>query len=254
MSIKVDNLNFKYGRDLILENINFTLKDSQLVMLLGKNGAGKSTLFKCILSLLKNYAGDIFIDDENLKNLKINEIAKKISYVPQENYKAFNYTVEEMVLMSTTVGKLFGSPREKENLIMSSALKKMGIEKLKHRFYLELSGGEKQLVLIARAIAQDTKIIVMDEPISNLDFTNQINIMECIKNLTKGGYLVILTSHNPDFALQYADRVLLLKKGKLILDGRAEEVMTDETLSYLYDTPIKIKKIIDLDRKVCIPG
>lgn len=250
--LSVKNLDFSYGKNKILEDVNFDLEYRNLVCLLGANGAGKSTLLKSILQLLENYKGKIAIDGKDLKNLNQRKRSALLAYIPQEYKSAFNFSVEEVVLMSTTTESLFKIPREKELQKMEKSLKKIKIEHLRHRKFHELSGGERQLVLIARALAQGTKILIMDEPTSNLDFGNQIYLMQLVKKLANDGYLVFLSTHNPDFALRYADRVLILHDKKIIADGIPEEAMTSENLSKIYKNDIVIADIENSYKKTCI--
>lgn len=250
--LRVENLSFSYGHRLILDKINFELGYGQLVSVLGSNGAGKSTLFRCILQLLERYDGRVMIDNEDLKLLKQRERARKIAYIPQEYEGIFNYTVEQVVLMSTTSQSMFKVPKKEEMRHMTEALEKVRISKLKDKGFFELSGGERQLVLIARALAQQSKILIMDEPTSNLDFGNQIYLMQVVKELAETGYLIILSTHNPDFALQYSDRVLILNNSRIIANGEPNEVMTSENLSNIYKNDIFIANIENSNKKTCL--
>lgn len=251
--LEVKNLSFAYGKNTILDNISFQLDYGQLVCLLGSNGAGKSTLFRCILQLLEDYKGQVLVEGKDLKALKQSEKAKKIAYIPQEYEGVFNYTVGQVVLMSTTSQSMFKAPKENEIEKMERALEKIKILRLKDKGFLELSGGERQLVLIARAIAQDTKILIMDEPTSNLDFGNQIYLMQLVKDLAKKGFLIFLSTHNPDFALHYSDRVLIMNERKIIANGQANQVMTSENLSKIYRNDIVIANIENSKKKTCFP-
>lgn len=252
MMLNVKDLSFNYGDRKVLDNISFSLENSQLVSILGANGAGKSTLFKCILQILKDYSGDIIAEGKNLKELNHHQRAELVAYIPQDNKSTFNFSVEEIVLMSTTSQSTFRGPRDEEIFKMENALKKVGISEFRHRGFLNLSGGERQLVLIARALAQNAKIIVMDEPTSNLDFGNQIHLMETVRELAKEGYLILLSTHNPDFALQYSDRVLIIHDGKIAGNGRANEIINDEILTEIYRKEILLAGIEQSNLKTCI--
>lgn len=250
--LQVKNLSFNYGNRNVLDNISFNLEKGQLVSLLGANGAGKSTLFKCILQILKNYSGDVVAEGKNLKKINHHERAKIVAYIPQDNKSTFNFSVEEVVLMSTTSQNVFKGPKEEEFYKMEKALKKVGILELKHRGFLNLSGGERQLVLVARALAQNAKIIVMDEPISNLDFGNQIHLMEIVRELANEGYLILLSTHNPDFALQYSHRVLVMYENKIDANGRPNEIINDEVLTKIYRKEILLAGIEKSKLKTCV--
>lgn len=250
--LDVKNLSFSYGKKNVLNNINFSLEYGKLICLLGVNGAGKSTLFKCILQIFNNYSGNISVDSKDLNKMKHSEIAKLLSYIPQEHRGVFNYTVEQVILMSTTTDSIFSKPGEDEILRVERVLDKIKIQNLRYRGYMELSGGERQLVLVARALAQDSKILIMDEPTSNLDFRNQIYLMSLLKKLASDGYTIFISMHNPDFALRYADEVVVLDNKRIKAKGRPMEVMTDELLSEIYQSQITVSSIENSDIKTCI--
>ena len=250
--LEVNKLNFSYGKKNVLDDINFSLDYGKLICLLGENGAGKSTLFKCILQILENYKGEISVDSADLKHMKRAEIAKLLSYIPQEHRGVFNYTVEQVILMSTTTDSMFRVPGKKELNRVEKVLEQIKISELRYRGYLELSGGERQLVLVARALAHDAKILVMDEPTSNLDFRNQTYLMTLLKKLASDGYTIFISMHNPDFALRYADEVVVLSNKKIRAQGKPDEVMTNELLSEIYQTEILVSKIENSDKKTCI--
>lgn len=250
--LDVQNLSFSYAKKSVLDEISFSLDYGKLICLLGVNGAGKSTLFKCILQIFDNYKGDVYVDQMSLKKMNRSDIAKLLSYIPQEHRGVFNYTVEQVILMSTTTGSIFSKPGEKEIQKLENALKRINIEDLRYRGYMELSGGERQLVLVARALAQDSKILIMDEPTSNLDFRNQIYLMSLLKKLASDGYTIFISMHNPDFALRYADEVVVLDNRRIRAKGRPMEVMTDELLSEIYQNQITVSSIENSDIKTCI--
>lgn len=250
--LDVQNLSFSYGKKSVLDEISFSLDYGKLICLLGVNGSGKSTLFKCILQIFDNYKGDVYVDQMSLKKMNRSDIAKLLSYIPQEHRGVFNYTVEQVILMSTTTGSIFSKPGEKEIQKLENALKRINIEDLRYRGYMELSGGERQLVLVARALAQDSKILIMDEPTSNLDFRNQIYLMSLLKKLASDGYTIFISMHNPDFALRYADEVVVLDNRRIRAKGRPMEVMTDELLSEIYQNQITVSSIENSDIKTCI--
>lgn len=252
MTLKIKNLNFSYKKESVLKNINLELDYGELSFIIGKNGSGKSTLFKCILSILNEYFGNIYIDDKNIKDMNIRQRASKISYVPQESNSLFNYTVEEIILMGTKANEIFKNPGNGDILKVKETLEKLNIKNLRYKNYLELSGGQRQLVLIARALVQGSKIIIMDEPTANLDFINQLYIMKCVKKLTEEGYLIFLSTHNPDYVFRYADKVVALKEGTVFAFGNTEEIMTEEILTQIYGYKIFVKTIDGTKEKVCI--
>ena len=222
MSLAVQNLKFAYGRHEVLKGISFTANEGELLSVLGCNGAGKSTLFKCMLGLLDGYSGSILADGQDVKTLSLRRLAKKTAYIPQLHYPAFNYSVFDMVLMGTAHRvSAMASPGEAEKDKTRAALLQMGIEGLSERSYNHLSGGEQQLVLIARALAQEARILILDEPTASLDFGNRIRVLAKIRELAGKGYTVIQSTHDPENAFMYSDRVLAVKDGRVIAEGNA---------------------------------
>lgn len=236
MSIDIENLSFSYGKHEVIRNLSCTVYPEKLTALLGPNGVGKSTLFKCILGLCDSYSGKIFINGTDASKLSAREKAKLIAYIPQSNHTVFNFTVFDMVMMGTAhqVSAL-SSPSKKEIEQTENAIAKVGIEHLAHRSFHNLSGGEQQLVLIARALAQQTKILLMDEPTSALDYGNQIRILQKIRGLRADGYTVLMSSHNPQHALTYSDRIIAVSTGEIAADGETQSVLTTQLIKKLYD-------------------
>ncbi|MFA7109333.1 MAG: ABC transporter ATP-binding protein [Sphaerochaetaceae bacterium] len=241
MSVEVKNLSFKYAERPILENISFKAEQGQITSLLGANGAGKSTLFKCILGLFKHYKGDIIIEDKKLKNLNQHELSRMIAYVPQSSYPSFNYSVFEMVLMGTSSSSLaWQSPGLTQKKVVEEALKDLGIYYLKDREYQNLSGGERQLVLIARAIAQNTKVLILDEITANLDYGNQLEVLEKVKNLAIKGLTVILSTHNPEQAFMFSDRIVALQDKKILANGDPKIIMDSALIKKMYKVDVEM--------------
>lgn len=236
MSIKIENLSFSYGRREVLKNITCTVEGESLTALLGPNGVGKSTLFKCILGLCDGYKGKIFIDGMDAARLSTREKAKVIAYIPQSNHTVFNFSVFDMVMMGTAHQvSAISSPSQKEIAQTQAAIAKVGIEHLADRSFHNLSGGEQQLVLIARALAQQTKILLMDEPTSALDYGNQIRILQQIRKLRADGYTILMSSHNPQHALTYSDRIIAVSEGTIAADGITETELTPKLIKRLYN-------------------
>ena len=235
MSLSVADLRFSYGEREILRGVNFTAEKGELLAVLGPNGAGKSTLFRCILGALEGYSGTISVDGTDLRTVSVREKARHIAYIPQSHHPTAGYTVLDTALMGLTrqMG-VFSQPKEQHIRLAMSALERLGIEDLAQREFSRLSGGEQQLVLIARAMTQQAQIMVMDEPTSSLDFGNQLRVMRQIRELTRRGYTVLLSTHNPQHALSFADRVLALYDGGVAAFGAADEVLTADLLKKLY--------------------
>lgn len=254
MSIEVSKLYFSYGNHLILDDISFTAEDNQLLSILGPNGAGKSTMFHCILGLLNGYKGKVLLNGTDIKGLSAKEMAKLVAYIPQSHYPSFNFSVFDMVLMGTSIQfSTISSPGKKQIKLAEEALERLGIEHLKNRGYTQISGGERQLALIARALVQEAKVLIMDEPTANLDFGNQVRVMSVIKSLTKDGYTIIQSTHNPEQAFLFSDVVLALKEGKVLASGIPYEVFTEPLIEKLYGIDVKMKTLYEGKVKVCIP-
>ncbi len=250
--LKAERLTFSYPRKEVFHDISFEAGKGEFICLLGPNGAGKTTLFKTLLSLLKPVSGRISIDGKDIASMQEKERARLVAYIPQEASKVFNHTVKAYVLMGLTPNlSTLSSPKEKDEKIAIAALKRLGIEELKDRGIQSLSGGERQLVLIARALATGAQILLFDEPTSNLDWGNQIKVLRTIKRLTEEGCTAIVSTHNLEQALNYSDRIILLEKGSIKAQGSPAELAEGDELENLYSTPLSILHIAK--QYVCIP-
>lgn len=235
MSIEVERLNFAYRTRPVLKNVSFHAGEGQLLAVLGPNGAGKTTLFRCMLGLLKRYQGRILIDGAEAHTLPTRELARRVAYIPQLHEQAPSYSVLEMVQMGTAHAvSPFSAPKEKETAAALAAMERLGIMGLAEQSFSRLSGGEQQLVLIARALAQQSRTLVMDEPTASLDYGNQMLVLEHARALARDGYTVVLSTHNPQHALSYADVVLALLDGSVAAFGSPAEVMDAALLFRLY--------------------
>lgn len=233
--LKASNLSFAYDDKLILNQLNFTANRGELISILGPNGVGKSTLFRCVLGLLDNYQGEITIQNKDIKNMNAREQAKLVAYLPQFQAPIFNYSVMDMVLMgSSNRISSIGVPRKQEKQEALASLEKIGILHLAERGFKHLSGGEQQLVLLARAVMQNAPIWILDEPLANLDYGNQIKVLKQLKSLAQDGYLIIQSIHDPDQAYHYSDRIVGLCKGQIIAAGKPNEIMNDNLIKTLY--------------------
>lgn len=254
MDLQIKKLSFSYKCFSVLKEVDFCLEMGNYVCVLGKNGAGKSTLFKCILGLLKDYQGGILLDGKNIRSLSARQLASTIAYIPQMHTNAFPFSVLDMVLMGTTATfSPFSTPGEKQLQAARLALSILDMESFSSRSYGHLSGGEQQMVLIARALAQNARILLMDEPCANLDYGNQIRVMEKLAALAKAGYLVIQSTHNPEHALLFADQVLVLDEGQTKNFGPPEEILTETLLEAVYRIPIHLQTLPGTSMKVCVP-
>lgn len=232
--IKVSNLSCSYGAKEILHDINFNIHKGEVLSILGANGSGKSTLLKAMVGILP-YVGDILIDQRDIKSLSRKERASLVAYVPQSSAIPFDFNVLEIVLMGRFhASSLNLTYSEKDRDEAYQALVQVGIEKFKLRIFRNLSGGERQLVLIARALAQKSKIIIMDEPVTGLDLGNQMRLLDLISTLASDGKIVIQTTHYPDHALRVSSQVLWLDNGKILSFGLPKEVINARRIYEVY--------------------
>lgn len=256
MAIELKDVGFSYGERRVLKGISFSAGAGELIALLGPNGAGKSTLMRCLLGFLKSYAGTIFVDGQDIHTMSRAALSSRIAYIPQSSPMTFNYTVLDMVLMGVTgsIGVL-GTPGAAQELRAKEILESLGIESLAGRGFEELSGGERQLVLLARALVQDARILVMDEPTANLDYGNQNRVMERVTELSAQGYTILFSTHDPNQALLYASRALTLWDGQILTDGPPERALTEETLRTLYGIAVRRCTLSTGDggMTVCVP-
>ena len=241
--LDVRDLSFRYRVDDVLSDLSFQSSGGRVIGVLGANGAGKSTLFKLILGILPLQKGEILVNDMPLPSLSVRKRAREMAYFPQKEAGAFQFSVSEVVLMGTTVSfGVFSQPGKKEVEKAEQAMRLLRIESFKDRRYAQLSGGEQQLVLIARAVAQDAPILIMDEPCASLDYGNQIRVLEQIRTLASQGYLVLFSTHNPQHVFLYADDVLLISGHTACAFGSPREVLSESLLSHVYRIPIRLEE------------
>ena len=254
MSIEVRNLNFSYGDRQVLYDISFSVGKGEFLSILGPNGVGKSTLFRCVLGLLSGYTGQVLVDGTDARRFSVREAAKHIAYIPQSSHPIFNYSVFDIVLMGRTSGlSTFRSPGQADKERCLWALEKVGIPHLAQRCFHRLSGGEQQLVLIARALVQNAPILMLDEPTANLDFGNQLLVLEQARSLAREGYTVIQTTHHPEQSYMFSDRILAIQKGRVLKEGKPADVLTEEIMKTLYGVDVNIVSLYDDKARICIP-
>ena len=239
MSIVVQDLRFRYSLKEVLRGVSFSGESGQLLAVLGPNGVGKTTLFRCILGLQTHYMGKILIDGADSRTFSARELAHQIAYIPQTHGMAFSYSVQDMVLMGTTHNvSAMSVPKQKELDAASAALEQLGISHLTHQNFSKLSGGEQQLVLIARALAQNARTLLMDEPTASLDYGNQSLVLRQVRALADDGYTIFLSTHNPQHALWYADRALALFDGAMEAFGAPSEIVNAALIHRLYGVDV----------------
>jgi len=257
MIYDVKNIDFTYpgNNKKVLAGVSLTLSAGEVLSILGPNGAGKSTLLNCMTGLLKPDSGSIILDGSDISTLTARRTAQIISYVPQTHTPAFSYTVLHFVTMGRApyIGTL-EKPKTRDTEIAENALKAVSIENLALRPYTEISGGERQLAVIARALAQEPQAIIFDEPTAYLDYGNQHRILRLIHSLSQQGYGVIITTHNPDHALLLGGRVAVLNRDGTLAEGPCEEIITEQRLKDVYKTQLHLLHIDELDRIACIPA
>lgn len=254
MSIKVENLSFSYGKHEVLKNVSFEIPDGELVGILGPNGVGKSTLFRCILGLNRHYKGTVYVNGKDIRHLSIRERAREIAYIPQSHAPVYDYEVLDVVLMATGNDlKVLSNPGCSQKKRAYEALERIGIEGFAHRLYTHISGGEQQLVLIARAIAQNANTIVMDEPTSALDYGNTVRVLSCVRQLAREGMSIVQSTHNPDQAFLYSDKALVMKEGRIEAFGCPHDVITSNLISDLYGIEVEVNSLYEDKVRVCVP-
>jgi iron complex transport system ATP-binding protein len=239
--LEVKDLAFGFPGRTIGRGISFALGAGEVMCVLGPNGGGKTTLFRTLLGLLEKHSGAITLQNESLENLSRAEIARRVGYVPQGHAAYFAFTVREFVLMGRTahLGS-FASPGKNDVQVANQALESLGIAALAERPVTEISGGERQLALVARALAQQPRLLVLDEPTAGLDFGNQVRVLERISNLSGKGISILFSSHHPDHAFMCAGRALLLAEGRALEIGPPQEVIRADTLQRLYGVPAQV--------------
>lgn len=245
MKLEVSKGFFKFkNTDYILRDINFSLEEGDILSVLGPNGVGKTTLIKCLTGLLKWTRGETFLEGKNISSIKENEIWSKISYIPQKRNFSFPYTGLEMVLFGSTSSlNIFEKPKEKERIRAKKVMKMIGIDHLSHKNANEMSGGELQMLLIARSLVKDPKIIILDEPESGLDYKNQLIILNLIKKLSERGVIIVMNTHYPEHALKISNKCLLLNYDKTYKVGNTREVLNRKNLKKSFSVDVKIEKI-----------
>jgi len=239
--LSVESLAFGFPGRTIGRDVSFTLEAGEVMCVLGPNGGGKTTLFRTLLGLLAPHAGSIRLDSSSLKSLSRAQIARRVGYVPQGHTGYFAFTVREFVLMGRTAHLgIFSAPGKKDLAVAERALDSLGIAPLAEKPVTEISGGERQLALVARALAQEPKLLVLDEPTASLDFGNQVRVLQRISALASSGISILFSSHDPDHAFLCAHRALLLAEGRVLEIGAPRAVIRSDTLERLYGVSVEV--------------
>ena len=253
MTLEIRNLGFSYREHLVLDGVDITIGDGEMVALLGKNGAGKTTLLRLIPGFLKAGSGDILMDGTPIGEMKLRDRARLMAYIPQITRSAFPYSVRTSILMGCSNSlSLLQSPGKKEEEKVDQMIDLLNLHDLADRNMDNISGGERQLVLVARALMQDAKLLILDEPTSFLDYSNQLLVLEKVSGLVARGYSCIFSTHTPDQALMHSTRVVAMADGTIVYDDKPEGLMGSDVLSRLYGRKISVVRT-ESGRLACIP-
>lgn len=249
--LELDQVSCGYGTREVVSRFSASVAPGEVFCLLGPNGIGKTTLFKTILGFLPPRGGSMTLGGRDLTLVSPEERARLIGYVPQAHVPPFAFSVFDVVLMGRTAYLgAFGRPGKKDRQAADNSLERLGIGFLRHRVYTELSGGERQMVLIARALTQEPAFLMMDEPTSNLDFGNQARVLQNIRRLAGEGLGIVMTTHFPDHVFQCGSRVALMRPGRPHLVGEVAVIMTAENLQSAYGVPVTIMEAADGDHSL----
>ena len=242
MKLKVKNVEFSYASVPILKDICIELTASEMLGVVGPNGAGKSTLIRCIDRILKPQRGIILLDERDIKEMQLRELAKKMGYIPQNTAKVFPATVFDTVLLGRRP-HLGWRSSEKDTEKVLETLKLLNIENLAMRDINELSGGQQQKVIIARALTQEPDVLLLDEPTSNLDIRHQLEVMDVIKNITiENGISAIMAIHDLNLAARYTDRIIIMNGGHIFAAGEPFSVLTTENIKTAYGVEVEVNE------------
>lgn len=240
MRMNVEGLTFAYDEKNAVNKANITVEKGEFVGIIGPNGSGKSTLLKNIYKALVPNSGLVTLDGENLLKMKHKKAAQKLAVVGQENEIAFDFSVEEIVAMGRSPHKkLFDTDTEQDRYMINHALEHLGMEKMAKRSFQKLSGGEKQRVLLARTVAQESDFLILDEPTNHLDINYQIQMFDFIKRLK---VTVLSAMHDLNMAALYCDKLYAMKDGNIMLGGTPEEVLTEENIQNIFGVKCSVSK------------
>lgn len=255
--LRVEDAEFYYDetREKGFKEVGFSLNRGEVMCILGPNGCGKTTLLKCLIGLLRLSKGRVWLGDREIGELGRREIANLVGYVPQLHQPAFPFSVLDAVLVGRAPHLNFmESPGADDEKIAEMAIDAMGITRLRDRPYTQLSGGEMQLVIFARVLAQQPRLLLLDEPTAHLDFGNQVRVLSTVGDLASAGLPVIMTSHFPDHAFLASSKVAIMKDNRFLAVGPPDEVITEERMEKIYGIKVKILNVeTPINRRICVP-
>lgn len=259
MKLEVRDLTCGYDQDRPVQKyVNFTLESGQVCCILGPNGCGKSTLFKSMLGIIPALGGNVLIDNSDIRGWSSKKLGSVLAYVPQTQQGIlFPYRVREVVQMGrlNKIG-LLGQPRAEDCLAADQAMQAAGIHHLRDAYFTDISGGEQQLVMIARALTQAPQILVMDEPTAALDYGNAMRVIKKVRQLAENGFAVLMTTHSPDHAFMCNSQVMLLLKDEPPVAGSAKDVITDRNMKRAYGIDVRIVEYVNTNGEItrkCAP-
>jgi len=234
LKLRINKLSFNYKSIVALKDVDLKLDLNEVLSIVGPNGSGKSTLLKCIDRILKPKQGAVLIDGRDVASIRLDELSKIIGYVPQTSTSTFPFTVFDIVLMGRKP-YIRWSVTEKDREVVAEILNYLGISALAARYLNELSGGEQQKVIVARALAQQPQILLLDEPTSNLDIKHQLEVLGIIKGLSRSRQLsVVMAMHDLNLASRFSDKMIMLKQGSIFAVGTPKSVITEENIESVY--------------------
>lgn len=247
MIIRFNDVSCGYKNRCVISNLSFAFRTGEATCILGANGIGKTTIFKSLLGYLPLLEGTIYVDNKDLRDMSVKQRASIMAYVPQAKSYSYQFTVKDIVLMGRALYiPKFQAPGDEDYRIVNETLEKVGIAEYANRYYSELSGGEQQMVLLARAIAQGSKYVLLDEPASNLDYMNQRKLLNLIIDLISSGIGILMVSHSPEHAFLCCKNTLMIDTMGGYIYGQTQNIVTAANLTKTYGVGIGIAEVEDM--------